>query len=243
MTVSARAVALSDLSAMCTYKLDAELLGLCSGAGLLFAAMLYQRLLSRKQDPPGQASSVDLPPPRMFGRSTCHTVTSDVFELREESAREDCEDDTEPIKTRHILLSEAEAEKVLCHTVSSTTVTRIGNPVHKLESAWLAGNAPNEDALAVDVLPGDLAPLLKETGADGFWMRWHKFRRALYGGAELHDVKGGDGAKDRIMLSIMDGHGGGPEVAEQLRKTVHACLAYALATQPGAPMADVMSRT
>ena len=243
MKLNAWVVVRSFLIAMCSYTSNTEFLGLCSGAGLLFAAMLYQQFLSRKQGTSTQSPSLDIPPPRRFGRSICHTLTSDVFELREESVREGYADGFEPTKTRHIFLSEAEAERVLCQNVDSTTVTRPGNAVRKLESAWLAGNAPNEDALALDVLPGNLAPLLKETGADGFWLSWHNFRRTLYGGDELHSFKGGNGAKDRIMLSIMDGHGGGPEVAVQLRKTVHACLAYALATQPGAPVAEVMSRT
>jgi len=94
-------------------NINAALLTLGSGAALLLATVLHQHLRTHVSSVLKRNHSDEIAPSRKFGRSTCRTLANDVFELREQSVREDYENHTEPIETRHLLLSEAEAEKVL----------------------------------------------------------------------------------------------------------------------------------
>jgi hypothetical protein len=70
-------------------NINAALLTLGSGAALLLATVLHQHLRTHVSSVLKQNNSDEIAPSRKFGRSTCRTLANDVFELREQSVREE----------------------------------------------------------------------------------------------------------------------------------------------------------
>ena len=99
---------------------------------------------------------------------------------------------------------------------------RTGNPVKRFDEITLSANEPGEDRHVIDVVSStDLAGFQDESSEMTLWEKWAEIRRTK--------EQRGDGNEDLVFASVFDGCGGSAAVSELLQKTLHACLASALA--------------
>lgn len=102
------------------------------------------------------------------------------------------------------------------------------------------GNCPangelGEDRFSMDVV--DMKAVKEKLSNEGtWWGHWHDL------------VQAGSGKDDILMLSMFDGHVGA-HVADIMQKTLHACIAWAIANDPQAAAGEkeailrIMSKT
>jgi hypothetical protein len=191
--------------------------------GFATACLLLSSLLQKQQTAPVHDHDQEKRPFGMAG-SECRTLTDHSFEIFR-----DCGPGKVPIQFKNLLLSEAEAERLLKQNAKSVKVNRKGNAVVQYDSSFVSVNAVNEDRLAMNLLPGDLG-ILAQPDEQGFWQRWAEVRTALWADQKSkQEIREGNGEEDILIVSVIDGHGGGPDVAELVSMVLHACLANGLA--------------
>lgn len=104
-------------------------------------------------------------------------------------------------------LSEADAEAKLTANEETREINRPGNPVFKVDRAWLGSNEPCEDRMAADLIPRDTlpgAPKVRPTAGDR------------------------EGSNDLLFASVLDGHAG-DDTSILLSNVLHPTLSVALA--------------
>ncbi|WVW84565.1 hypothetical protein I302_106599 [Kwoniella bestiolae CBS 10118] len=133
--------------------------------------------------------------------------------------------------THHILLPSEECEAKLARNQASHEVRRKGNPVVRVETNSLAANDKCEDEMSIDLLTSsDLPHLRKGEEGKGFWEYWGKLRNKLSIGLvanEGDEKEKSDGSEDMMLLSVLDGHGGG-QTSSLLRKVLHGTICWGL---------------
>jgi len=127
-----------------------------------------------------------------------------------------------------LILPDDELEAKLTQDLSSVKVKRKGNMVVRWDTACLPLNKPNEDRMAVDIIPRDRLSHL--ACSKSFWSDWGDVRKLIYDG-KGDEAKEGDGGGDLMMFSMLDGHGRHYDVSDLVKKVLHPTLAFALGTQ------------
>lgn len=134
-----------------------------------------------------------------------------------------------------------QVERELCQHESSQKVDRKGNPVVRWDSNWVGSNEPCEDRWAVDLLPRGRGRGQRQRqrpvqeAVVGFWKGWYKGDSIPQSALTQHQEDEGEGKRDWMLFSIMDGHAG-DATSSLLAKTLHPTLSMALASlQAGNP--------
>ena len=112
---------------------------------------------------------------------------------------------------------EAAIEAILHENETSQTIGRKGNPVVRWDRNWVGSNEPSEDRSAIDLIA---------RGSNA---------RASSPGLTVQEVEQGEGSRDIVMFSMLDGHAG-DATSKLLAKALHPTLGLALASlQAGHP--------
>ena len=194
--------------------------------GFATLCLVLTSLLQKPQPAPAQKKQDHETRPFGMAGSECRTLTDHSFEIFK-----DFGPDKEPIRFKNLLLSEADAERFLKQNAKSIKVQRKGNAAVQYDTNFVSVNAVNEDRFTTTLLPGALA-ILAQGDNRGFWQRWAEVRNALWADPQTkQEIIGGDGNKDILLLSVIDGHGNGPAVADLTSRVLHACLAKGLAAE------------
>ncbi|WVF69344.1 hypothetical protein IAT40_004120 [Kwoniella sp. CBS 6097] len=152
--------------------------------------------------------------------------------------------------TYHIPLSKEKCEEKLTKNANSTVMDRKGNVVVRWDTNTLAANLVSEDEMSIDLFSrSDFTTLRprKQEDNDGsqkesYWSVWGKVRSLLLSSTDLTGANGngnngseakplpqpGDGQDDLMLVSMLDGHGGG-QTSALMKKVLNGTLAYALA--------------
>lgn len=196
--------------------------------GFATLCLVLTSLLQKPQPEPAKKKQDQETRPFGMAGSECRTLTDHSFEIFK-----DFGPDKVPIQFKSLLLSEADAERLLKQNAKSIKVQRKGNAVAQYDTGFVSVNAVNEDRLATTLLQGDLESLGREDER-GFWQRWAEVRNALWVDPKTkQEIQDGEGDNDILLLSVIDGHGGGPGVADLTSRALHACLAKGLAAEEG----------
>ncbi|WVQ72334.1 hypothetical protein IAR50_001885 [Cryptococcus sp. DSM 104548] len=116
---------------------------------------------------------------------------------------------------------DAEVERLIREHETSRTVARAGNPVVRWDNNWVGSNDPCEDRWATDLVERNQTASERIRKVGSFWKAW-------YSGDEPSVGKSGEGKRDLMMFSIMDGHAG-DATSTLLQKALHPTLAVSLA--------------
>lgn len=144
----------------------------------------------------------------------------------------------DPRSSTHLLLSAEKADAKLIKRELVALIGRTGNPIVTVHANYLPTQGEGEDRMAVDLVKWKDVLRLRRTQDQSLWDVWADIKIPLE-----HTERGND---DLMFVSVFDGHGGSPAVAELARRTFNACLAWALAGVPqvdGKTKAEDMIRT
>jgi len=108
--------------------------------------------------------------------------------------------------------SETETEAMLHENETSERIRRNGNPVIKWDQNWLGSNEPCEDRSAIDTI--QRGPAAKATSLLS---------------VRMVPETAGEGSRDLIMFSVLDGHGG-DATSKLLAKALHPTIGLELAS-------------
>lgn len=128
---------------------------------------------------------------------------------------------TIPRTSTHLLVSPEEAESRLLKRQHTHFVTRPDNPVIKIDDNYLPTTGEGEDRMSIDLVKWQDIPQLRNRTGQSVWDIWAGIKIPL-------DQKG-NGGNNLMFVSLFDGHGKSPAVADLAKRTFNACLAWTLA--------------
>ena len=126
-----------------------------------------------------------------------------------------------PRTSTHLLVSPEEAESRLIKRQHAHPITRPGNPVIRIDTNYLPTMGEGEDRMSMDLVRWQDIPQLRKRTGQSVWDIWADIKIPLD-----QKVEGGD---DLLFVSLLDGHGKSPAVADLAKRTFNACLAWTLA--------------